>query len=279
MGMSRTASNEKRGLAGLGAVLLSLASAAGQVPAPPPLGGDLLGQIGIDQELGAQAPLDLVFRDESGVQVPLGRYFGEKPVVLALVYYRCPMLCQKTLEDMLRAFRSLKFAVGREFQVVTVSFDPRETPELAAAKKASCLSHYGRPGAEEGWHFLTGEEASIVPLARACGFRYRYDPKTDQYAHASGIMVLTPEGKLSRYFYGLGYSARDLQLGLVEASRNRIGSLADQVLLFCYRYDPTTGKYGFAIMSGVRIGGLLTLLGLGAFIVLCLRRERRRGAP
>jgi protein SCO1/2 len=237
---------------------------------------DVVEKIGVDQKLGAQIPLDLEFRDENGGTVRLGQYFSSgKPVVLSLVYYRCPGLCTMTLNSMSAAFKPLTLDVGKDFEVVTVSIDPKETPKLAAAKKAEYLKRYGRPGAEAGWHFLTGDEASIQALASAVGFRYVYQPEIDQYAHAAAIMVATPQGKLARYFYGIEYSARDLRLGLVEASGNKIGSLADVMTLLCYQYDPKSGKYGAAVMRIVRAGGVATVLGLGAFIVLTLRRERR----
>lgn len=265
-------------LAGLVAACFALVAEA-QVPAPrvtvPP---QLIQKIGIDQKLGEQLPLDLAFHDESGKTVHLRDYFGKKPVVLSLVYYRCPMLCTMELNGMLAAFKVTSFDIGKEYEVVTVSFDPREGPDLAREKKASYIKQYNRPGAEAGWHFLTGDQENIEKLADACGFRYFYDAKNDQYAHASGIMVATPQGKLSRYFYGLEYSARDLKLGLVEASDNKIGGLAEQILLLCFHYDPMKGKYGFMVMTSLRIGGLITLAVLGSFIFLMLRRERRQKA-
>lgn len=249
---------------------------AAQVPPPAPLPAEMLARVGIDQKLDAQVPLDAVFRDETGAPVRLGACFGRRPVVLAFVYYRCPMLCTMTLNGMLAAFKVLSFEVGREFEVVTVSIDPREGPPLAAEKKRSYLEQYGRVGAGEGWRFLTGGEESIASLSRAAGFRYHYDAATDQYAHGSGIMVLTPDGRLSRYLLGIEYSARDLKLALMEASRGRVGSLADRVLLLCYRYDPASGRYGLAIMTALRIGAVLTLLALGGFVARSVRGERRR---
>jgi protein SCO1/2 len=250
-----------------------------QVPPPPNVPPQrILQKIGIDQKLGDQLPLDLTFHDESGKTVHLRDYFGKKPVVLSLVYYKCPMLCTMELNGMLAAFKVTSFNIGQEYEVVTVSFDPREGPDIAAAKKASYLKQYNRPGAENGWHFLTGDAQNIEALAHAVGFRYFYDSRTDQFAHASGIMVATPNGQLSRYFYGLEYSARDLKLGLVEASDNKIGSLTEQILLLCYHYDPMTGKYGFVIMTSLRVSGGLTLLILGGFITLMLVRERRARA-
>ena len=235
-----------------------------------------LRDVGIDQKLDAQVPLDLAFRDETGRAVRLGDYFGKRPVVLSLVYYDCPMLCTLVLNGMVRGLRAIPFEPGKDFEAVTVSFDPHETPALAAAKKRTYLDRYRRPGAEAGWHFLTGGEASIRPLTQAVGFRYTYDPEIKQFAHASGIMLLTPEGRVSRYFYGLEYSARDMRLGLVEASANKIGSPVDQVLLYCFHYDPVTGKYGMVIMNTVRMAGVATVLALGLFLGIMFRQEKRR---
>jgi protein SCO1/2 len=236
----------------------------------------VVARVGIDQKLGSQVPLDLEFRDEAGSTVRLGQFFGgKKPVLLSLVYYRCPGLCTMTLNGMAAAFKPLKFTAGKEFDVVTVSIDPKETPQLASEKKAQYLKRYGREGAEAGWNFLTGDEAAVRALAQSVGFRYVYHPETDQYTHAAGIMLLTPAGKVARYFYGLEYSARDLRLAMVEASDERIGSLADAVSLLCYQYDPMTGRYGVAIMRAIRTAGVLTAVGLGAFIFLMVRRERR----
>ncbi len=234
--------------------------------------------VAIEQKLNEQAPLDLVFRDESGNDVRLGQYFGKKPVVLTLVYYDCPMLCTMVLNGLVRSLRAVPLEVGRDFEVVTVSFDPRETPELARGKKQSYVERYGRPAAAGGWHFLTGGEDSIRRLTESVGFRYTFDEKTGQFAHASALIVLTPAGKIARYFYGVEYSARDLRLGLVEASNHRIGTLADQVLLFCYHYDPVQGKYGLAIMRAIRAAGLATVLMLGGFVLVMLRREKSRTA-
>ncbi len=234
--------------------------------------------VGLDQKLGTQVPLDLGFRDEQGDPVSLERYFGGRPVILALVYYECPMLCSLQLSGLVRSLRALTLNPVEDFEVVTISFDPGETPAVATQKKAAYLERYARAGAEAGWHFLTGAEESIQALTRAVGFRYAYDPKTDEYSHAAGIVVLTPEGRISRYFYGIEYPARDLRLGLVEASGNRIGSFVDQALLFCFHYDPLEGKYNLAIMNGLRVGGLATVLILGGFVFGALRRDRRKAA-
>jgi protein SCO1 len=230
--------------------------------------------VGIDQRLNEQLPLDIEFRNEDGRLVTLAEFFHDKPVVLSLVYHECPMLCNEVLEGMLRAFRVLRFDVGKEFEVLTVSFNPREGAALARSAKESYLRRYKREGAARGWHFLTGDQTSIDRITKAVGFRYRYDAQKSQYAHAGGIMVLTPEGRLSRYFYGIEFAPKDLRLGLVEASENKIGSIVDQVLLFCYHYDPVTGKYGLVILTTMRIVGVLFVLGLAAYVVVMLRRER-----
>ncbi|HXN48310.1 MAG TPA: SCO family protein [Bryobacteraceae bacterium] len=235
---------------------------------------DLLKKVALEQKLNALVPLDLVFRDEHGRPVPLGTYFGKRPVVLSLAYYECPMLCTLALNGQLRAFRSLDFSVGREFEVVVVSINPTETPALAAAKKATYLSSYRRPGAENGWHFLTGTEPSIRTLASAVGYRYEYDPESKQYAHPTGLIVLTPEGRIAAYQYGVEYSARDLRPALVAASNEKIGSPVAEVLLYCFHYDPATGKYSLPILNLVRVGAAATILGLMAFIAIASRRHR-----
>lgn len=235
-----------------------------------------LRQVGIEQKLNNQVPLDLVFTDEQGQEVRLGQYFGKKPVVLSLVYYDCPMLCTQVLNGLTGSLKALKFDVGREFEVVTVSFDPREKSDLAKQKKDAYLARYGRETAAGGWHFLTGSEASIAALTGAVGFNFAWDEETKQFAHASGIMILTPEGKISRYFYGIEYAPRDMQLGLVEASNNKIGSPVDQILLYCFHYDPQTGKYGFAIMNTIRVLGFATFFGLALLIFFLKRREAGR---
>jgi protein SCO1/2 len=237
----------------------------------------VLRDVRFDQRLNAQVPLDAPFVDENGRPVHLGDYFGRKPVILVLAYYRCPMLCTQVLNGLVRSLLDIPFDVGKEFDVVTVSFDPRETPELAAAKKHTYVDRYARPGANEGWHFLTGEESSIKRLTDAVGFQYVYDPRHDQFAHASGIVVLTPSGRIARYFYGIDFAPRDLRFGLEEASENRIGSPVDRaVLFFCFHYDPIEGRYGPVIMNLVRLGGVLTILAIGTFLAVMWRQERRK---
>jgi protein SCO1/2 len=240
-------------------------------PATPP--PQILSKVGIDQDLNQQVPLDLAFKDENGRDVKLGDYFGSKPVVLSLVYYECPMLCTETLNGMVSAFKVLKFTPGNEFNVVTVSFDPRETPALAAVKKANYLRQYGRPGAERGWHFLTGSQASVDALTKAVGFHYAWDQTTQQFAHATAIMVLTPQGKIAQYYYGVEYSPRDLRLGIVQASNGKTGNVVDQVLLYCFHYDPRSGKYGPVITRVLQVSGVATIVLLGGFMFLMFRLE------
>jgi protein SCO1/2 len=256
-------------------VLLAAMAAAGAAAGAEPDRPAILRDVGFDQRLGAQVPLDLPFRDESGARVTLGDYVRDKPVVLVPAYYECPMLCTIVLNGVVSALRALPFDVGREFRVVTVSFNPRETSELAAAKKATYLHEYRRPGAEAGWHFLVGDDTSIRPLMDAIGFRYAWDATASQYAHASGLVVLTPDGHISRYFYGVEFPPKDLRLALVEASNARIGSFVDQILLFCFHYDPSTGRYSRVALTAVRVGGVLTLVALALFIWTSLRRDRR----
>lgn len=250
-------------------VLAALAASLAQAEAVVPRG------VGFDQRLNEQVPLELEFRDEAGARVMLGQYFGKRPVVLSLVYYNCPMLCTLVLNGMLRAFRTLSFDAGGQYEAVTVSIDPRETPALAAAKKRTYIESYRRAGAERGWHFLTGEQKPIEALARAVGFRYAYDAASGQFAHAAGIVVLTPGGRIARYLYGVEFSPRDLRLSLVEAAANRIGTPVDQVLLLCFAYDPATGKYGAVVMNLLRAGAVATLAAVGGLVLILLRRERR----
>jgi protein SCO1/2 len=249
---------------------------------------ETLKNIGIDQRLNEQLPLDAVFHDEEHKAIKLGDFFGQgKPVIIALVYYQCPMLCNQVLNGMLNGLKEVPFNVGEQYNVVVVSFDPREDkdPDLPQAKKKTYLHYYLQDGkrpadkARDGWHFLTGEQKEIEKLANAVGFHYKYDPVSEQYAHASGIMIATPEGKLARYYYGIQYAPKDLRLGIVEASQNKIASPVDQILLFCYHYDPTTGKYGVVIMNIIKIGGVLTIIGLATLIIglsVGTKRVRKR---
>lgn len=235
------------------------------------------GEVRIDQHIGRIIPRDLEFRDDSGRKVLLGEFFKEgKPVIITPVYYRCPMLCSVVLEGVVGALRELRFDVGREFEVVTVSFDARETPVDARERKEKYVRHYGRKGAAEGWHFLTGDEKNVSALMHALGFRYQWDPKINQWAHGTTIVVATPDARISRYFFGINYPPRDLRLGLVEAADRKIGTVADQLLLLCYHYDPASGKYSATAMNFVRLGGTATVAVLAGFIVILLRRERRR---
>lgn len=261
-------------MAGVIAAALSGVAGAQQMGVPAASLPMMVQGVGIDQNLNAQIPLELTFKDETGQVVRLGQYFRDKPVVLALVYYECPGLCDLVLNGLSHAMEQISLNVGTDYQVVTVSFNPKESWQLAGAKKANYIEKYQRTGAKEGWHFLTGQQDAIKKLADTVGFHYNWDPVSQQFAHASGIMVLTPEGKIARYFYGIQYKPRDFRLGLVEASANKIGTPADQVLLFCYHYDPTTGKYGMAITQITRVLGTGTVLGLGGFIFIMIRRER-----
>ena len=239
---------------------------------PPGLAG-----VGIQQKLDNQLPLHLKFRDEYGQEVTLGKYFeSKKPVLLAPVYYRCPMLCTQIMSGLEGALRAVTFNPGQDFEIVAFSFDPKDSPETALAKKEMYMKRYRRPDTKNGWHFLTGDEESIKALTAALGYGYQYDPKTDQYAHASGVMIATPQGRLSKYFYGVEYSPRDLRLGLVEASENKIGNPVDALLLFCFHYDPATGKYGAVAMNMIRFAGAaFTLIG-GTFLLIMFRRDFRR---
>jgi len=237
-----------------------------------------LRDVEFDQKLNSQIPLDLSFTDERGVPVQLRQYFGGKPIILNFVYYKCRDLCPLLLDGMVRTLRGVSFDIGTEFDVLTVSIDPHDNAALAAAQKRDFLARYGRPGSERGWHFLTGEEAAIDKLAEAVGFHYSFDATTGEFAHATGIVLLTPTGKTSRYFYGIEFSPRDVRLGLVEAGEGKIGTPIDQLLLFCYHYDPVTGKYGPFVTNLVRLGGLITAVGLAGFILWMLRRERAQAA-
>jgi protein SCO1/2 len=235
-------------------------------------------KIGIDQKLNNQMPLETILQDENGMKVRLGQYFTGKPVILALVYYACPMLCNLTLNGLKESMEKMSLDLGKDYNVVTVSFDDRETPPLARNKKAAYMKEYGRPGAAEGWHFLTGNAVAVRKVAEAVGFHYAWDSMTNQFAHATAIMVITPEGKVSKYFYGIKYDPRDLRLGLVDASNQKIGSPVDKILLFCYHYDPATGKYGPVVMNIMRLAAGATIGTLGFFMILWLRREHRSAA-
>ena len=265
----------------LGAAMLAVSAGVSAQPIRGPEPGDpssakpgILGRIGIDQRLNHHVPLDLPFVDENGRDVKLGDYFGQRPVLLAMVYYECPMLCTQVLNGVTGALKTLNFDVGKEFDVVAVSINPQEGPGLAAQKKAAYVERYGRPQTAAGWHFLTGREENIKALAAAVGFRYEYVEDIKQYAHGAGVEVLTPKGVIARYYYGIEYSPRDLRLGIIEAADERIGSPIDAALLLCFHYDPTTGKYGPTALTLVRIGALLTMVAFGAFLFVSLRRER-----
>jgi protein SCO1 len=236
---------------------------------------DISVKVGLDQKLNAQVPLDLSFRDETGNAVRLGDYFEKKPVILVLAYYQCPNLCTLVLNALLTSAQDLKFDAGKDFEIVVVSFDPRETATLALAKKRTYTQRYGRPQDAGGWHFLMGQEPAIAQLAHTVGFRYIFDPQSMQYAHPSAIMVLTPDGKISRYFAGIEYPPKELRMALVEASNRRIGSLTDQLFLLCFHYDPLTGKYGLAIMRVIRIACFATVATLAFFVAAMIRRDRR----
>ena len=235
-------------------------------------------EVGLDQRLGEQVPLDIALIDEQGQSVALKDLLRDRPVILSLVYFRCPMLCTQVLNGVLKSSQGLTLEMGTDYDILSVSIDPKDTPEGAAKKKETYVAKYRRAGAEKGWRFLTGKPAEVARLAAAVGYRYRYDPKTDQYAHASGVIVLTPQGKISRYFYGIDYSPRDLRLGLVESSEGKIGTPVDQILLLCFHYDPATGKYGLVISRVLQTAGTATALALGAFLWTMYRLERRRSA-
>jgi protein SCO1 len=274
--------NQLRAAVGVMSIVLMsvVVSAQGNGPGVRPDAGmpssqvpTALSKVSFEQRLNEQLPLDAEFKDESGRTVKLGEYFGRKPVVLTFVYYECPMLCTQVLNGLESALRVLNETVGKEFDVVTVSFDPKETPVLAAGKKKAYLERYKRPEAEQGWHFLTGDQASIEKLTQAAGFNYSWDEASHQFAHASGIVVLTPSGKVSRYFFGIDYSPRDVKFALIESSNEKIGTLAERLLLYCYHYDPSTGNYGFVAMRAIRIGGAVTIMALVGFVFVSLRRE------
>jgi protein SCO1 len=264
--------------------LLSAASApASGAPGSPlpeaPLPLPPLKDVGFDQKVGDAVPLDLAFRDEAGKSVRLAQYFGRRPVILSLVYFNCPMLCGMTTEGLVRSLRALRFDAGTDFEVLSVSFDPRETPEMASEKKGRVVEQYGRKGGPEGWHFLTGDAASVAALTKAVGFRYVWDAEQKQFAHATGVTLLTPQGRIARYFFGIEYPARDLRLALVEASEEKIGNVVDQLLLLCFHYDPKAGRYTTTVRNLVRGGGVITLVALAGFVAGMLRKERAAGVP
>ncbi len=234
-----------------------------------------LADVTFKQRLNEKMPLDIMFKDETGRDVALGDYFGERPVVLAFVYYSCPMLCTQVMNGISSALTALPFKPGQDFDVVLVSFDPRDTPAIAAEKKRTHLEYWSSEQAGGAWHFLTGDEASIRRATSAAGFSYRWDEPTGQFAHVSGVLVVTPDGRLSRYFYGVEYSPKELRLALVESGEGRVGSVIDELLLFCYHYDPESGRYGVIVMNLIRLGGVLTLIAMGSFMLLMRRRDAR----
>lgn len=271
---ARHGSRLATGLAAALALLLAAAAAAQEGLVDPSQMPEPLDEVRFDQRLGGPLPLDAVFADEAGREVALQDYFADRPVVLALVYYGCPMLCNLVMDGIAKSLGVISLDPGRDFEVVVVSFDPGETPAMAQQAKAKTLERYGRPQTAAGWHFLTGDEATISRLADAVGFRFVYDPASDEYAHASGIVVATPDGVINQYYYGIDYPPKDVRLALVEASERRIGTLVDQLLLYCYRYDPSLGRYTAVAMRAVRLAGVVFVLGLLTFLLVMWRRER-----
>ncbi|MGD0600638.1 MAG: SCO family protein, partial [Terriglobales bacterium] len=261
------------GLALLGGSAWGQGMGNGIMSPPPNVRPPGLKNVGIQQNLNQQIPPDLVFTDDLGRNVRLGDYFGKKPLILNFVYYGCPMLCGEALSGLESTLRVLKFDLGKEFEVITISFDPKDTPEMAAKKKDQFLRRYNRPGAERGWHFLVGQPAAIDAVTKAAGFQYQYDEKTGQFAHSTAILVLTPKGKIAQYYYGIEYPPKDLRLALVEASENRIGNVMDELLLYCYHYDPEKGKYSATVMRVLRLMGVATMLCLGALLFVLIRRS------
>jgi protein SCO1/2 len=255
---------------------LNVASWATMAAQPQPLSDDVLAGIHFEQKLGNQISLDLAFRDEAGRKVLLRNYAGKKPILLNLGYYECPMMCGLVLNGMVESMQDLRWTIGNEFEVVHISIDPRETPALAAGKKRSCMKRYGRDRANDGWHFLTGQKDAIETVSREIGFQYAYDPVSKQYAHPSGFVVLTPDGRISRYFLGMTYSARDLQQAISAASTRTIGSRIQELVLLCFHYRPITSKYGAAIMITVRTMGVMTVVTLTALIVSMSRAKKAK---
>lgn len=247
-----------------------------EAPLPPPPVKD----VGLDQKLGESIPLDLVFKDEAGKDVRLSQYFGKRPVLLSLVYFYCPMLCGMTTDGLVRSLRALRFEPGTDYEILSISFDPRETPEVAAAKKRTVMAQFGRKSGPGGWHFLTGDTASVAALTSAVGFRYVWDAEQKQFAHATGVTLLTPQGRIAKYFFGIEYASKDLRLALIEASEEKIGNVVDQLLLLCFHYDPKAGRYTATVRNLVRGGAALTLVALAGIVTIMLRRERARaGRP
>jgi protein SCO1 len=256
-------------------IFITAALSYGQQALNP--GEGLVEQVGIKPNLGRPVPPDLVFVGADGQTVRFGDCLGERPVILHLVYYQCPMLCKLSSDGLLRALDTLTFKPGKDFSIVTVSFDPREGPEMSAAARQVAIERYGRDAVEKGWQFLTGDQAAIAKLCDAVGFRYRFDAAKNQFAHATGVFILAPDGTLSRFLSGVEFSPRDLRMAIVDASAGKVGTASDQVLLMCYMYDPVTGKYGFAVMTALRIAGIATVACLAGGILMMLRRERRLG--
>src|SRR6478672_11271929 len=240
---------------------------------------DALQKVGFDQKLGDQLPLDAEVKDESGKVQKLGEFFKSgRPVIVAFVYYECPMLCNEVLNGLTGSLKGINLNAGKDFDVVAISFDPRDNdkPDLAKNKKLSYLEHYGRPGTDSGWHFLTGSQESIKAVTDAAGFKYEWDDKTQQFAHAAAVMVVTPEGKMSRYFYGIDYAPKDLKFGIMDSAQAKVGNPAEQLLLYCYHYDPASGKYGLAILRVMRLAGVATLLGMGAMAFVFWRKNKSK---
>jgi protein SCO1 len=237
-----------------------------------------LREVTFQQRLDEKLPLDATFKDERGRTVTLGDYFGTKPVILAFVYLQCPMLCTQVMNGISSSLKAVPFSPGKDFDVVLISFDPRDTPAVAAEKKRAHMEYWGATATAGAWHFLTGDEANIRRVTSAAGFNYRWDEPSGQFAHVSGVLVMTPDGRLSRYFYGVEYSPKELRFALVESGEGRIGSAIDELLLYCYHYDPAAGQYGVVVMNLVRIGGVVTLTMMAAFILLMYRRYDSRAA-
>lgn len=279
--MSRTARFALLVLLFFPAVRLGASGAPGSPPPDAPLPPPPIKDVGFDQRLGESIPLDLVFRDEAGESVRLSRYFGKRPVVLSLVYFNCPMLCGMTTDGLVRSVRALRFEPGTDYEILSVSFDPRETAETASEKKRTVMTQFGRQSGPGGWHFLTGDAASVAALTKALGFRYVWDAEQKQFAHATGITVLTPQGRIAKVFFGIEYPAKDLRLALIEASEEKIGNVVDQLLLLCFHYDPKVGRYTATVRNLVRAGGVITLVLVAGFVTIMLRKERAgaKGPP